>query len=277
MFERWLWIALFVVLIVMFFVSCSDDSSTGALNEITPVEMILVEGGTFQMGDHFNEGESDEKPIHDVTLRSFYIGKYEITQKEYQSVMGNNPSYFKGDNLPLESITWYDAVDYCNKLSDQEGLERCYSGYGSNFTCDFTKNGYRLPTEAEWEYAARGGVNHSDNYKYSGSNNIGKVAWYNSNSGKKTHEVGTKVPNQLGIYDMSGNVREWCNDWYSDSYYSNSPSSNPTGPSSGFRRVFRGGSWGNINYFCRLSFRENILAINSDKSLGLRLVRSTGE
>ena len=165
--------------------------------------MIFVEGGTFQMGS--NNGDSDEKPVHRVTVSDFYIGKYEVTQKEWYEVMGNNPSRFKGRNLPVEEVSWYDAVEFCNKKSKAEGLTPCYTGSRKNTKCNFSANGYRLPTEAEWAYAARGGIK-SKGYKYSGSNTIGDVAWYISNSGSKTHTVGTKKANELGIYDMTGNV-----------------------------------------------------------------------
>ncbi len=219
--------------------------------------MIFVKGGSFQMGS--NDSNSDEKPIHSVTVSDFYIGKYEVTQKEWKAVMGSNPSNWKGDNLPVERVSWYDAVEFCNKKSEMEGLQKCYSGSGKNITCDFTKNGYRLPTEAEWEYAARGG-NKSKGYKYSGSNNIGDVAWYTSNSGSKTHPVGTKRSNELGIYDMSGNVWEWCWDWYDENYYSISPGSNPRGPNSGKFAVLRGGSWCFYAYYCRVAVRGWLLS-----------------
>ena len=215
--------------------------------------MVFVKGGTFQMGS--NNGESDEKPIHTVTVNDFYIGKYEVTQKQWKEVMGNNPSYFKGDNLPVEKISWYDALRFCNKLSGEEGLTPCYTGIGALSRCNFSANGYRLPTEAEWEYVARGG-NKSRAYKYSGSNNCGDVAWYSGNSGSKTHSVGKKQANELGIYDMSGNVWEWCNDWYDGNYYSSSPRDNPQGPNSSPDRVFRGGSWNCNGYYCRVAYRN---------------------
>ncbi|MBC8384853.1 MAG: SUMF1/EgtB/PvdO family nonheme iron enzyme [Candidatus Cloacimonetes bacterium] len=228
-----------------------------------PDNMIFVQGGTFQMGS--NDGGSDEKPVHTVTVSDFYIGKTEVTQKEWKEVMGastslNNPSYFKGDDLPVENVSWYDAVEFCNKKSEKEGLEKCYSGSGKNTKCDFSKNGYRLPTEAEWEYAARGGVsaslnNRNGGNKYAGSNNVKDVAWYFDNSGSKTHPVGTKQPNELGIYDLSGNVWEWCSDRYDENYYKNSPQNNPQGPSSGKSRVLRGGSWDSGDYCCRFVYR----------------------
>jgi len=232
---------------------------------------VFVEGGTFQMGS--NDGDSDEKPVHQVTVTSFYIGKYEVTQKEWRDVMGSNPSNWKGDNLPVEKISWYDAVEYCNKLSLKEGLTPCYSGSGKGISCNWNANGYRLPTEAEWEFAARGG-NQSKGYKYSGSNDIGTVAWYGSNSGDKTQAVGTKQANELGIHDMSGNVWEWCWDWYDSGYYAKSQSSDPIGAGSGSYRVLRGGSWGNGGIFCRVSDRS---VNNPDFSIsydGVRVVRA---
>lgn len=195
--------------------------------------MVKVEGGTFRMG---STKYDDEKPIHTVRLSDFCIGKYEVTQEEWEAVMGNNPSHFKGENKPVECVSWKDCQEFIKKLNDLTGLQ------------------FRLPTEAEWEYAARGG-NRSKGYKYSGSNNIGNVAWYWDNSNKETHAVGTKQPNELGIYDMSGNVWEWCSDWYSSSYYSSSPADNPTGPSTGSYRVIRGGGWYYYAEYCRVSSR----------------------
>ena len=238
-------------------------------------EVILVMGGTFQMGS--NNGNKGEKPVHDVTLSDYYIGKYQVTQKEWQEVMGNNPSSFKGDNLPVESVSWYDAVEFCNKKSRAEGLTLCYTGSGKSTKCNFSANGYRLPTEAEWEYAARGGVKtqNSASYKYSGSNNIDVVAWYWDNASKKTHSVGGKKANELGIYDMTGNVSEWCNDWYDSSYYKNSPKNNPQGASSGSPRVHRGGSWYHGARLCRVANRYGNRPDRSDCYLGFRLLRSS--
>jgi sulfatase modifying factor 1 len=208
------------------------------------VDMVYVEAGTFKRGS--NNGDSDEKPVHMVTIaKDFWIGKYEVTQAEWKDVMGNNPSYSKGDNLPVEQVSWYDAVEFCNRLSDREGLTRCYSGSGDNLRCDFNANGYRLPTEAEWEFAARGG-NKSRDYKYSGSNNADEVAWYLENSGRKTHPAAQKKSNELGLYDMSGNVWEYCWDWYRS--YGSSQQTDSYGPSYSEYRVLRGGSW---HYFVR--------------------------
>ncbi len=237
--------------------------------------MIYVEGGLFEMGDHFNEGNTNELPVHEVTLNSFYIGQYEVTQGEYEAVMGSNPAngYGVDDNYPVYYVTWYDAVEYCNALSEQEGLTPCYDL--SDWSCDFSANGYRLPTEAEWEYASRGGINWEDNYRYSGTtDNLGDYAWYVSNSGNQTHAVGTKLPNQLDIYDMSGNVWEWCNDWYDSDYYESSPASNPTGPDSGSYRLKRGGDWGNDALYCRVANRSPYNPGSSFVNMGFRILRA---
>jgi formylglycine-generating enzyme required for sulfatase activity len=166
-------------------------------------------------------------------------------------------------------------VTYCNLKSQQHGLTPCYNL--SDWSCDFSANGYRLPTEAEWEYAARGGINWTDDYRYSGcheESELGDYAWYYSNSSMQTHEVGTKLPNQLGIYDMSGNVYEWCNDWYDHAYYSISPASNPIGPVSSSYRVMRGGGWLNGASYSRVAYRLDYIPAYSDRSIGFRLVRS---
>ena len=215
--------------------------------------MVYVEGGTFTMGATSEQGSdasSNEKPAHQVTLSSFSIGKYEVTQEEWEAVMGNNPSSLKGAKRPVESVSWSDCRQFIRKLRTLTG-----------------KN-FRMPTEAEWEYAARGG-NKSRGYKYSGSNILDDVGWYDSNSSSSTHDAGQLDPNELGLYDMSGNVWEWCADWYG-SYDSNSQS-NPGGPSSGSVRVFRGGSWNNYAGRCRVSFRGYSSPGGASSNLGLRL------
>ena len=214
-------------------------------------EMVFVEGGEFIMGR--NDGNKDEKPLHTVTISSFYIAKYQVTQKEWFEIMGRNPSYFEGDNLPVNSVSWIDAQIFITKLNKKTG-----------------KN-YRLPTEAEWEYTARGG-NKSKGYKYAGSNNIDDVAWYNVNSSGNTHPVGTKKSNELGIYDMSGNVREWCQDWYDENYYRISPNNNPKGPDKGTICVLRGGSWFNYGFNCRSANRGRSYPNNGFDFIGFRLV-----
>ena len=201
---------------------------------------VFVNGGTFIMGTN---DFKDAKPEHNVTINDFYISKYEVTQSEYQDVIGKNPShptYGIGPTYPVNYITWFDAIFFCNSLSLMKGLNPCYSGSGINIKCDFSANGYRLPTEAEWEYAAHGGSK-SKGHKYSGSNNINEVAWYNENSNSKSHPVGQKQPNELGLFDMSGNVWEWC--WDYKGKYKAKNQNNPLGPKTGKFRVNRGGSW----------------------------------
>jgi len=260
-----------------------------------PVQMIYVPGGTFTIGRTTGSGYSDELPTHTVTLNSFYIGKYEVTQAEYSQYMqpgsGWTSSFGLGDNYPAYFVSWYAILKYCNLRSIAEGLTPCYTINGStdpanwgavptsnNSTwnaaiCNWNANGYRLPTEAEWEYAARGATNNPD-YLYSGSDDINAVAWYdgnNSPSGSKP--VGTKAPNGIGTYDMSGNVYEWCWDWYSSSYYNSSLQNNPTGPASGSYRVLRGGGWGGSAYYCRVAYRFSSTPYSSD-AIGFRLCRA---
>ena len=235
-------------------VTNSDNISIPVKDGIS-IDMVRVEAGTFTMGAtaEMKNPDDNEKPTHRVTLTNdYYIGKYEVTQALWQAVMGNNPSGFKGDNLPVENVSWKDCQDFMSKLNRITGKT------------------FRLPTEAEWEYAARGGKK-SRGYQYSGSNNLSDVAWYLDNSGKKTHAVGTKQPNELGIYDMSGNVWEWCQDRYD--HYSSSSLTNPTGANSGSFRVFRGGCWYVIG-FCRSSYRNIYMPDDRGNHLGLRLVLS---
>ena len=212
-----------------------------------PPGMVFVAGGTFQMGSN---SESDEKPIHTVTISGFFMDKTEVTQAEYRKVMGKTPSSFSGcDDCPVEKVSWHDANAYAKKV------------------------GKRLPTEAEWEYAARGG-NKSKGYAYSGSNDLDAVAWYNNNSGSKTHPVAQKQPNELGLYDMSGNVWEWCSDWYDEGYYSGSPQTDPQGSNSGKSRVLRGGSWYSNDYLCRVAYRNRYYPDLRNYNYGFRLVLS---
>ena len=215
------------------------------------IDMVKVEAGTFMMGatSEMKDPYDWEKPVHQVTLTNdYYMGKYEVTQALWQAVMGNNPSRFKGENLPVETVNWNECQEFITKLNSMTGRK------------------FRLPTEAEWEYSARGGKK-SRGYQYSGSSYISDVAWYDG--GSKTHPVGTKQANELGIYDMSGNVWEWCSDWYSS--YSSSSQTNPTGSDSGSRRVDRGGGWGNGARRCRLSCRNYDTPDYRDCFLGLRL------
>ncbi|MDY4891115.1 MAG: SUMF1/EgtB/PvdO family nonheme iron enzyme, partial [Prevotella sp.] len=231
------------------------DNKTFTVKGVT-FTMVAVEGGTFMMGatsEQVSDADSDEKPVHQVTLSSYYIGQTEVTQALWEAVMGKNPSWVKGDNKPVEQVSWNDCQDFVRKLS--------------NLTC----KRFRLPTEAEWEYACRGGKK-SRGYKYSGSNTIRDVAWYIGNSSDGTHPVATKSPNELGIYDMSGNVWEWCQDWKGS--YSSAAQTNPTGASSGSGRVNRGGSWFSSAKYCRSSYRSNHTPGGRDYYLGLRLALS---
>ena len=217
--------------------------------------MKRVDGGTFTMGAtaEMSPPSDSEKPAHEVTLSSYSIGETEVTQALWQAVMGNNPSTFKGDNLPVEQVSWNDCQIFIYKLNNLTGKR------------------FRLPTEAEWEFAARGG-NRSNHTQYSGGSSLDEVAWYKGNSSGKTHPVKTKKPNELGLYDMAGNVDEWCQDWYGS--YSSSSQYNPTGPNSGSIRVFRGGSWGGTAWSCSSSRRKYSTPNGSWDHLGLRLALS---
>jgi len=216
--------------------------------------MVAVAGGTFTMGSSASDSEAydDEKPAHSVTVSGFSIGETEVTQALWQAVMGSNPSYFKGEQRPVERVSYNDCKTFISRLN---------SLTGENF---------RLPTEAEWEFAARGG-NRSQGYKYSGSNSVGSVAWYDGNSGNTTHSVKTKSPNELGLYDMTGNVWEWCYDWKGN--YSSNSQTNPRGPQSGSYRVYRGGSWDNSAGYCRVAFRYFNTPGFWNSNLGLRLAQ----
>jgi len=265
----------------------TDDGGFTAQCEITVSSFVFVEGGVFNMGS------SESSPVHQVILNSFIINIYETTQADWLSVMGNNPSEFIGDlNRPVEQISFYDILVYCNKKSIADGLSPCYLMNGSTnpdtwgsvpsnsinsnwdaIVCNWSANGYRLPTEAEWEYAARGGKL-SHNYTYSGSNTIGNVTWYNVNSQQTTHPVGQKASNELGIKDMSGNVYEWCWDWYAS--YTSESQNNPTGASNGDTRVLRGGCYkSGIEKYCNVSSRGGDFPYHKFDFYGFRLCRSS--
>ncbi len=289
----------------------SAEESLGSSDEAT-VERLgyaLAEGGTFKMGspDDDKVAYEDEKPQHDVTVSRFYISKYETTHAEYIEFLNSaevaadgrkdgielidmaditiaveniggefrfkdGVTRFPTSDTPVANVTWYGAVEYANWLSNQAGLTPVYTITGTDVTASWEANGYRLPTEAEWEYAARGGAL-SEGYTYAGSNNADNVAWYTDNSGDSTHPVGQKEDNELELYDMGGNVWEWCWDWYGS--YLPESQTNPNGPSSGSDRVLRGGSWGSSAGNLRSANRYNDSPGNSDYSLGFRLVVRT--
>ena len=293
------WIVLFIAMAFtgLIFWSCSDDSPTKPKVKPEPPEgFVLIPGGTFQMGDSFSEGSSNELPVHSVTLSSFYMGKYEVTQAEWSQYMPaeNWSSYGTGDNHPAYYVSWYKIIKYCNLRSMAEGLTPCYTinsstnpaDWGDAPTssnaiwnaaiCNWSANGYRLPSEAEWEYAARGGLHHGDNFRYSGcheQSDLTNYAWYSANSDFSTHPVGTKLPNQLGLYDMSGNLWEWCWDWYGS--YTSDSVTNPYGPTTGSRRVSRGGGWDWYSpAVLRVAYRFDYTPYYSYADHGFRLSRT---
>lgn len=226
--------------------------------KVTQDGMVFIKGGCFQMGDTFGDGNSYEKTVHEVCVDDFYLGEHEVTQREWKEIMGNNPSYFKncGDDCPVEKVSWNDVQDFIRRLNNKTGQR------------------YRLPTEAEWEFAAREGGRKT---KWAGTSSMSELksyAWYTSSSGEKTHPVKTKQPNSLGLYDMSGNVMEWVSDWYGKDYYRNSPRNNPKGPSSGFYRVFRGGSWYNRSLYVRVATRLNDTPDKRIDKYGFRIAQN---
>ena len=244
-------------IVLTFLGLCSAILTFGQMNNneklirLAEPELVEVKGGTFRMGCRDYDGFDWEYPVHKVTVSDFKIAKYLVTQKQWEFIRGSNPSHFKGDSLPVENVSWLDVQEFIAKLNEATG-----------------KN-YRLPTEAEWEYAARGGKK-SKNYKYSGSKKINEVAWYAENSNGTTHPVGTKKPNNLGIYDMSGNVYEWCNDVYED--YFGAVVDYQINITGEIARVIRGGGWKSEAHFCRVSFRNRSLQDSCTAFVGFRLV-----
>jgi formylglycine-generating enzyme required for sulfatase activity len=285
------------ILVVAGLTAGTDVARAGAAK--APAGFVLVKGGTFRniKSNYYGRG---------ITVSDFYMGNYDVTQKEWTQVMGTNPSQFKGDDLPVERVSWYDAVEYCNRRSMKEGLQPYYTidktrkdpnnepdpEFGDldkvkwTVTTNAGANGYRLPTEAEWEYAAGGG-RLSRGYTYSGSDKVDEVAWYWRNSGDKilsgawswpliqqnhgrTQPVGAKKPNELGLYDMSGNVRQWCWDWHGDLQTN---VADPKGSQHGFRRVWRGGSWLGADFACMPAYRGDLAANGAGPDQGFRVVR----
>ena len=240
----------YVVLVITLFTSDSlgQDNSKADINKI---EMVTVQGGSFQMGS--DEGTPIEKPLHPVNINTFQIAKFEVTQALWFAIMDSRPSIHKNcASCPVENVSWFDVQDFIDKLNKLTGKH------------------YRLPTEAEWEFAARGGIS-SHGYRYSGSDYIDSVGWIRTNSGDSTHAVGKKTPNELGAFDMCGNVMEWTQDWYDGEYYKNSPADNPPGPVNGKQRMARGGSYVFNSFFCRNSSRNSSYPDIPKRDLGFRL------
>ena len=240
-----------------------------AKGEKLSFNMVEVEGGIFTMG--LNGQYDKEKPAHEVELDSFFAAEYPVIQELYEFVTGNNPSRFLGNQRPVEQVDWYDAVEFCNSISNISGLDPYYiinkeiKGINNlseidekkwSIEIDKKSKGYRLPTESEWEYAARGGIYWKKGYEYVGSNTLKEVGWYNENSHAETLPVGMKQANHLGLYDMSGNVWEWCWDWYDENYYNKSSPPTTLGVEKGVYRVGRGGSWFVNHLNCRVANRS---------------------
>jgi formylglycine-generating enzyme required for sulfatase activity len=260
---------------------CGDsDADAGADDGRMPetittrsgVEMVLIPGGWFEMGD--DGGNVDEGPVHRVWVDTFLMDRYEVTQDQYHQLQLSDLSRFQGDRLPVEQRTWIDAIRFCNERSYEEGLEPCYDE--ETLECDFAVSGYRLPTEAEWEYAARAGT--STPYFFGNDpRRLGQYAWTDANSGERTQEVGTRRPNPWGLYDLYGNVAEWVHDYYGEEYYRSSPERNPRGPLVGEFRVVRGGGWSSGSDAARSSYRAFSASVDDgcqvSDAIGFRCVR----
>jgi sulfatase modifying factor 1 len=218
---------------------------------MTGMAFVLVKGGCYLMGS--NSGDSDDNPVHKVCVDDFYLGKYEVTQAQYEKMTGSNPSNLKGNDRPVELVNWDDAQSYLRILNNRSGKS------------------YRLPTEAEWEFAARSGGRDETYEGTSGESSLGDYTWYGENSGKQTHPVGQKRANNLGLYDMTGNVWEWCSDWYESGYYGKSPRNNPQGAGSGSVRVIRGGSWYCAAWHTQTTFRGRVRPGSRDFNMGFRV------
>ena len=276
---------LWLLPVMMVVVGCRRTEDAADKPEIiktkTGIEMVAIPGGWFEMGS--KNGSSDELPVHRVWISPFWMDRFEVTQEQFRKVQLPDPSHFKNPKQPAEQINWTDAALYCNERSLAEGLEPCYDE--ETWQCNFSANGFRLPTEAEWEYACRAG----SSTKYSFGNDVRKLkayAWFAENSSggfpqsgvPKTHPVGQKKPNPWGLYDMHGNVAEWCNDFYSESFYKQSPDKDPKGPANAKERVIRGGAWNSSADSCRSAYRASDPSINdtclASDAIGFRCVRN---
>ncbi len=268
------------------------DSESGRLAATTIIHINIrvsfpdiatanIPAGKFMMGSDKN---FYEQPVHQITLsKRIAVGRTEVLQHEWRAVMGYNPSWFKGDSLPVENISWNDAVDFCNRLSVRAGLVPCYTMLDDSVVCNFAASGYRLPTEAEWEYSARGGTT-TDCYRgdYLQTNEgcsppdpaLSPIGWYCANADQMTHTAGGKLPNAFGLYDVIGNVSEWCWDYYSDSTYRTSPTTDPQGPNSGAERLLRGGAFNNSIFTLRVSNRGIQFPLHPSYTTGFRVVRT---
>lgn len=254
-----------VTMAVMFLSGCERKTATeDPKSSATPVkaeEMVQIPGGKFMMGE---KDEADASP-HEVAISAFLMDANLVTQEQFQKVMGTNPSRWKGDKNPVEQLRWAEAAKFCNKRSETEGLQPCYDL--PTLKCNFDANGYRLPTEAEWEYACRAGTTTA--YFFGDTpTRLGEYAWFKKNSGGRPRPVGQKQPNPWGLYDMAGNVWQWCNDFYQVDYYMSSPRENPRGPESGQNMVLRGGAWKSSDDNCRSGFRYNESPGSADVCFG---------
>jgi sulfatase modifying factor 1 len=257
-------------------------ATQGHAQKLLNTDMVKVEGGAYLMGskDGDKGAQNDEQKQHEVKINSFEISKFEVTVwqwkkfvKATKSKMPEAPTWGWKDNFPMNQITWEQAISYCNWLSKSEKLQPVYFKNGPNYICDFKANGYRLPTEAEWEFAAKGGKL-SKETKYSGGDNANQIAWHKSNSNGTPHTIGTKMPNELGIYDMSGNLWEWCWDWYNEDYYKTENINNPIGPEMGEKRTVRGGSWDSNFDYLRPANRISTYPDKTHQFYGFRIAKS---
>jgi sulfatase modifying factor 1 len=249
-------IAFFMSFSMVLHVKKANALSPAYTDPVTGMEFVLVKGGCFEMGDVFGDGYKNERPVHQVCVDDFFVGKLLVTQKQWRTIMGNDPSFFKscGENCPVEQVSSGDVQDYIRTLNQRSG-----------------KN-FRLPTEAEWEFAARSG---GKKEKWAGTNDqaeLGTYAWYSANSGSETHPVGLKKPNGLGLYDMTGNVWEWMSDWYDEEYSAVGAKNNPRGPTHGSLRVGRGGGWRGEPRLVRTSGRGSLDPDSRSRNIGFRLV-----